>query len=390
MTSQEKRSTAIIATLMSLRMLGLFMLLPIFTLYGQSFSGATPTTLGLALGIYGFTQACLQIPFGALSDHFGRRTIIIVGLSFFALGSLVAAYSTTITSLIIGRALQGSGAIGSPCLAYLADVTRPEIRTRTMAATGGVIGMAFMIAIVIGPFLSEWTGGLKGIFFFTLILALIGIALAFAGLNKLNPTQTFTLNKNHIHAILKQKEMGWLNSGIFITHAVFTACFIPIPLLLTPLIQSNQLGVYYLCLMVLAFFAMLPLIIWSEKRKQGKRTLRSTLLLFGIVTLLMLITPLKLPYLLGFLLLFFTTFNALEALLPSLVSQLAPTSSKGLAMGVYSTCQFLGIFIGGTVGGWLYDHFHLQGIVGFSFFFSILGWIQGRKYTRSPVNKQNS
>ena len=390
MTPAEGRSTCVIATLMGLRMLGLFMVLPVFTLYGQTFSGATPATLGLALGIYGFTQATLQIPFGALSDRFGSRSIIILGLIGFALGSLVAALSTSIGGLIMGRALQGAGAIGSPCLAYLAHVTRPEVRTRTMALVGMFIGVSFMIAMVLGPMAAHWGNGLQGVFFFTFFLALLGIFLGWFTLSSPNNmTPVFTLNKTHITEVIKHPRLRWLNSGIFITHALFTACFIPIPLLLIPFISKSHLGLCYLGLMSFAFFAMLPVIIWAEKHKAGEQALKGALLLLGITPLLLLTTTHWLLGLLGVLWLFFAAFNALEALLPSLVSRQAPASSKGLTMGVYSTHQFLGIFVGGTLGGWLYGHYHLPGIVGLCLTFSGLWWLLELRSSKVDSNSSS-
>lgn len=387
MTPGEARSTCVVAILMGFRLLGLFMILPVFTLYGQSLAGATATTLGIALGIYGFTQACLQIPFGALSDRFGRRSIITLGLLGFALGSLVAALSTSITGLILGRALQGAGAIGSPCLAYLADVTRPQVRTRAMALVGMVIGVFFMMSMVLGPLAAHWSGGLQGIFLVTLLLGLLGACLGWFTLSS-STQPVFTLSRNHITAVLGHPALRRLNSGVFITHALFTACFIPIPLLLTALTSKSHLGAYYLALMGSAFCGMLPVIIWAEKHKQSYRILRGALLLLGVAPLFLMRTVHWLPGLLAVLWLFFGAFNALEALLPALVSRHAPAGSKGLTMGVYSTHQFLGIFVGGALGGWLYGHYDLAGIVGLCLTFSGLWWVAGFGSSKNDVMKE--
>lgn len=374
MTSKEASSIFTIGAIMGLRMLGLFMILPIFTLYGQTFPDSTPTLLGLALGIYGLTQAILQIPFGALSDIFGRRKLIVIGLCLFSIGSLIAALSTTLTQVIIGRALQGAGAIGSPCLAYLADVTRPEVRARSMALLGAIIGFFFIFAIGMGPLVAQWTGSLTNIFWITFGLALLGIVLAQSALSS-SPlfSKSFTLKYKDLIAILTKPNLRPLNNAVVVTHAIFTACFIPIPLLLTPLVGQTQLSFYYLLLIIGSFISILPLIIFAEKYNCSNKIVYGALFSLSISPIFLFFH--WLPGLLLTLFLFFGAFNLLEALLPALVSRRATTDGKGITMGIYTTHQFLGIFLGGTLGGWLYTHYQLEGIVVLASALGALWWL---------------
>ncbi len=366
MNSSEKRSTYALSLIFSFRMLGLFMILPVFTSYGEQLKFSTPTLIGLALGIYGLTQALLQIPFGLLSDKFGRKPMILCGLILFALGSVVAAYASTIHGVIVGRAIQGAGAVGSVIIALLADLTTEENRTKAMAMIGLTIGFAFTLAMILGPALSALIH-VTGLFWLTAALALLGIVVLYFMVPAPHHS-TVHLDAQAIPTlfgkILKDKELLRLDFGILSLHAILTASFIVVPLVLERYLQINitHQWVLYLPVLVLAFIAMLPMIIVAEKM----RKMRSMFLL-GIALIALSQLGLWLfhqqRFVMGLLLfVFFTAFTFLEASLPSLISKRAPAGSKGTAMGVYSSSQFLGIFIGGIAGGWIFAHFDLSAV----------------------------
>ncbi len=351
---------------MAFRMLGLFMILPVFSSYVHKLPGATPTLIGFALGIYGLTQACLQIPFGTLSDKIGRKPVITAGLVLFALGSVVAALSHSIGGIILGRALQGAGAVGSTVLALTADLTRDEHRNKAMAFIGLTIGLSFMIAMVLGPIINHWFG-LSGIFWLTAILSLCGILMLFTLVPhppKVVVDENVEPNPRRFGAVLKNSQLLRLDASIGLQHGIFTCIFIAIPILLTHDLQLNsdhQVWLY-LVVLVLAFFCMLPFVIIAEK----KRLMRPLFIIAVVIILLCLLMMLffadsAIVVSLG-LFLFFTAFTFLESCLPSWVSKIAPIRQKGSAMGIYSTCQFLGIFIGGTLGGISYAHFGIDGV----------------------------
>ncbi len=359
------------------------MLIPVFTLYAHDMTGANPMLIGIAFGIYGLTQACLQIPMGYLSDKMGRKPIITIGLVAFALGSLLGAFATSIWTLIAARALQGAGAIGSTLIALLADLTDDDKRTKSMAMLGMVIGLSFSIAMVLGPIFAHHFK-LAGIFWFIFALALLGIIL----LHTVVPTpqkEVFHADSQPNKALFKQTfsnpDLKRLNVGIFCQHAIFTAMFYAIPLILAT--KSFAHWVFYLPIIVCSFVLAVPLIIIAEK----KRKLRSVFL--GSVTALVFIQVL-LSFFHGifwlftlFLFIFFIAFNVLEASLPSLVTKQSPINSKGTAMGIYSTCQFLGIFVGGASSGFLYHHFDITAIF---IFCGILGlmWLTAASSMTEP------
>lgn len=365
MNPTERKSAISLALLMTFRMLGLFMILPVFSLYAHSLKNVTPHLIGLALGIYGLTQACLQIPFGMLSDKIGRKPVILIGLLIFAFGSAIAALSHSITGVIIGRALQGGGAVGSVIIALLADSTKDENRTKAMAIIGMTIGVAFALAMVLGPTLNTWIG-VRGIFWLTGILALIGIIVLFAAV----PTP----NNNAFHAdaepvpalfkkILTNGELLRLDIGIFIQHGILTATFIVIPLALTHYagVKEAHQWMVYLPVLVIAYILMVPFIIIAEKKRKIKPIFIGCIATIAISQVVLFFFHGAVFSFMLALLLFFTAFTLLEATLPSLVSKLAPAGSKGTAVGVYSTSQFLGIFAGGAFGGWI---FGVAGITG--------------------------
>ena len=355
----ENRAAMSLGLIMAFRMLGLFMILPIFSLYTHQLPGATPLMIGLALGIYGLTQGCLQIPFGAYSDHFGRKKVICVGLVLFIIGSLIAATSHHIGGIIVGRAIQGSGAIGSTTLALLSDLSRDERRSRAMAMIGLSIGLAFALAMVIGPMINAWWH-LSGIFYVTAAFGCISLTLLFTVVPA-EPAQIIPEKKSgNWRNILINGALGRLYQGIFSLHAILTALFIAVPIILHQHFASHTF-VVYLMVLTLSFVFMLPFIIIAEKKRLMKATLIGavTTLILCCLSLIILHNWVAIA---SILCLFFTSFTLLEACLPSLVSKISPIERKGMAMGVYSSAQFFGIFFGGSVGGWLFGHFGATGI----------------------------
>lgn len=363
MFKKEKSAVLSLAAIMAFRMLGLFMILPVFSVYAQHLPHATPFLIGLALGIYGLTQAALQIPFGILSDKIGRKPVMAIGLGLFALGSIFAALSHSITGVIIGRALQGTGAIGSTVLATVADLTRDENRSKAMAVLGLTIGFAFTAALIIGPLVHAGFG-LSGIFWFTALLAVVGLVLLTIAV----PTPPkFAVHQNlskRFSAVFKNTQLLRLNAGIFSLHAMLTALFISLPILFTHILQLTQTHqvLLYLVVLLVSFALMLPFIIIAEKQRKMKSIFLGAIsvILFSQVGLFLSHHHVALIAVL--LLFFFTAFTLLEASLPSLISKISPIRNKGAAMGVYSASQFLGIFVGGMVGGFLFGHFGVSSL----------------------------
>ena len=358
MIKSERKSTVFLALILSFRMLGLFMILPIFTLYAYKLTGTTPQLIGLALGIYGLTQACLQIPFGILSDKLGRKPVIFVGLTIFAFGSAIAALSHSIYGVIVGRAIQGGGAVGSVIIALLADLTKDEDRTKAMAILGITIGIAFALAIVLGPMLNGIIG-VPGIFWLTVILAFIGILLLIFAVP--TPAKTvFHYDTEPVPAlcksVLRNAELLRLDIGIFIQHGILSATFIVIPLVLQNAIDVKAIHQWliYLPIIVTAYLAVVPFIIIAEKKRKIKTIFIGSIFAIMVSQLMLWHQHTQITICIIALMLFFVAFIILEASLPSLVSKIAPAGSRGTAVGVYSTMQFLGIFVGGTFGGLIF------------------------------------
>jgi len=366
LTSLEKRATAGLVGVYGVRMLGLFLILPVFALYAQHLKGVTPTLIGVAIGIYGLTQAMLQIPLGMLSDRIGRKPVMLGGLAVFAIGSIVAAVSDSIHGVIIGRALQGSGAIAAATLALLADLTRDSIRARVMALVGMSIGLAFAIAMVAGPMLDDLIG-VDGIFWLTAVLA----GLAAVIVIKVIPTPATTRIRRDTETVwtdlgqvLVNPELLRLDLGIFALHLMLTASWVVIPVQLVEHLQfpSARHWELYLPVMVLSVVAMFPFVVYAEKYHKMKPVFVGAVAVLVIAEFLMSWEVVNLWGLAFALWVFFSAFNLLEATLPSLVAKTSPTQLKGTAMGVYSTSQFMGIFVGGSVGGWVYEHYGIAAV----------------------------
>ena len=347
MTQTERRAALSLAAIFSTRMLGLFMILPVFALYTEHLKGSTHALFGLAIGIYGLTQAILGIPFGMLSDKFGRKPIITLGLLIFAAGSVVAAMSHTIYGVILGRALQGAGAIAAAVMALAADLTREEHRLKAMATIGASIGLSFTVALVLGPILNHWMGGVPGIFWLTAVLALLAIAV----LHLWVPTPAAT----HVHhdaeavladfgPVLKNTQLLRLNFGVFALHLLLTSSFVVVPLALRDdaHLPTGQHWIVYLVVMLIALAVMVPFVIIAEKRRKMKQVFVAAISVLVLAELVFMAEYRHLAGLIAGLLLFFIAFNLLEATLPSLIAKMAPPDKKGTAMGVYSSSQFVG------------------------------------------------
>ncbi len=356
-----------IAAIFSFRMLGLFMLIPVFTIYAAQLQDSTPALMGLALGSYGLSQGLLQIPFGMLSDRFGRKPILTVGLLLFVCGSLLGAFTHSILGMIIARTLQGTGAIGSVLIALLADLTPDEQRTKAMAVIGVTIGMSFSLAMIISPAITSHFG-LAGIFYLTAILAMLGLAL----LHFVIPTPVkepfhpeSEVNPLLFKDVITNPHLLRLNASIFAQHLILTSTFFAIPMLLQKQLLQGHLSQqwhFYLPLIVISFLIMVPFIILAEKKRQVKKVFLWSIIITGLSQLILAVTYTSWLALCILMFAYFVAFNVLEATVPSLISKQASGKSKGTAMGVYSSCQFLGIFAGGALAGVIYQALGVGGI----------------------------
>ena len=366
MTATERRAAFSLAGIFSLRMLGLFMILPVFSVYGTQYQGFSPMTVGLAIGIYGLTQALFQIPFGLLSDRFGRKKVIVIGLLIFAFGSLVSALSLTMTGVIIGRALQGLGAISAVTLALTADLTREEQRTKAMAIIGVSIGMAFALAMILGPAITS-VAGMPGLFWATGALALGGIAVLLwyvpnpTGLQFHRDTEPVL---SQFSRILKDRQLLRLDFGILILHMIMTATFVALPQVLRDLgnIEATEHTRVYLLALPVSVLLMSPFVMYADRRNRVKHVFIAAIGLLALSQIAMATYDQALWMVVLSLTLYFTAFNILEASLPSLITRLAPPELKGTALGAYATAQNFGAFLGGVSGGWLMQEFGAFGV----------------------------
>ena len=388
MSRLELRAAFSLSSIYALRMLGMFMILPVFALYAaEHLQGSTPALAGLAIGAYGITQAVLQIPVGLLSDRIGRKPVMIGGLLLFALGSVVAAEAQTIHRVILGRALQGSGAIAAAIMALAADLTREEHRIKAMAMIGMSIGLSFAVAMVAGPILNKWVG-VPGIFWITAVLAVGGIALVVFVV----PTPAVTRMHSEAEAVpskfgrvLRNGDLLRLDFGILVLHMILTATFVVIPLVLRDEVDfaASRHWEVYLPVMVCSVLAMIPFIIQAERKGRVKPVMLGAIALLCLAELGLYGMPVTLVDVALLMFLFFIAFNLLEAMLPSLISRVAPLDCRGTAMGIYSSSQFLGAFLGGSLGGLIHGRFGVHGV----FLFTALGallWLLVAVSMQSP------
>lgn len=358
MTPAERRAGMSLAAIFALRMLGLFLILPVFTVFAKTLPGGDDLALvGFALGAYGLTQAVFQIPFGAASDRWGRKPLIVVGLLLFAVGSFVAAWAPDMTWIIVGRILQGAGAISAAVTALAADLTREEHRTKVMAMIGSSIGLVFALSLIGAPLLYGWIG-MGGLFVLTGILALAAIALLFKAVPHAPPLPPRHERPPMLH-VLCNPALAKLNFGIFALHVMQMSMFVVVP---HALVDHGGLALsahwqVYLPAVLVSFLVMVPAIIAAERRNRMRPVFLAAIVLLGIVQLGLWLAGNQLWQLALWLVLFFVAFNVLEATLPSLVSRVAPPAAKGAALGIYNTTQAAGLFIGGALGGTLASHF---------------------------------
>lgn len=355
MTATERRASVSLASIFALRMLGLFLVLPVFALEARRYPGGEdPMWLGLAMGIYGLTQAALQLPFGMASDRFGRKRVIVLGLLIFALGSFWAAAATDLMGLLVGRSLQGAGAVSAAVTALLADLTRDAVRTRAMAMVGGSMGLMFALSLVLSPLLTGWIG-LPGLFGLTGVLALWGVGVVVWSVPPA-PGPVAGEVRGRLRDVLTHADLMRLNVGVFVLHAVQLAMWVSVPALLVQAgLQTPQHWQVYLPAVSLSFL-FLGLIFAAERRGHLRKVFRLSIVLMVVVELGLLVQSAGSPslsWMAVLLWVFFCGFNALEATQPSLASRMAPLSMRGSAMGVYNTLQSLGFFVGGLGGGWL-------------------------------------
>ncbi|MGK2942429.1 MAG: MFS transporter [Immundisolibacter sp.] len=363
MNSSERRVTGTLSVIYILRMLGLFLLLPVLALYVEGLPGSTPLKVGLAVGMYGFTQALFGLPFGTLSDHFGRKQIITLGLGLFAAGSLLAAVAQSANGIIAGRALQGAGAVAAPIMALLADLLRPEQRTKGMAVIGISIGGSYLIALPLGPVLAAWLQ-VPGLFVLIAVLAAMMIAVLWLAVPTPVTTRPVGQSGQQFRAALTDPHLLRLDFSIMALHILMTATFVALPPLLRDGLNlaPSQHPWLYLPTVLLSIVAMVPLIVYAEKRHQLKSVFIAMIGLLAGGLLLLVEASHTLWAVAAGLVAFLTAFNVLEATLPSIMSRLAPIAGRGTAMGLYSTSQFLGAFIGGVGAGWLRGHYGAQGV----------------------------
>jgi MFS family permease len=357
MSPEERRAGASLASIFALRMLGLFLILPVFSVYAKTLPGGDNLALvGFALGAYGLTQAVFQIPYGIASDLWGRKQVIVVGLLIFALGSFVAAWAPDMTWIIIGRVLQGMGAISAAVTALAADLTREEHRTKVMAMIGSSIGLVFALSLVAAPLLYGWIG-MGGLFSLTGALALGAIILLLKAVPPAPPPHGH--EKLPLRRVVFDPDLLRLNLGIFVLHMVQMAMFVVLPHALVNYggLKPSAHWMVYLPAVLVSFAIMVPAIIAAERKDKMRPIFLAAIALLVVVQLGLLVLGENLWGLAGCLLLFFVAFNILEATLPSLVSRTAPPAAKGAALGVYNTTQALGLFTGGALGGYIAQHF---------------------------------
>jgi MFS family permease len=377
MSRQEVRASASLASIYALRMLGLFLILPVFSVYAQQLPGGDNAMLvGLAMGIYGLTQCFGQIPFGLASDKYGRKRIIVIGLILFAVGSLIAAVAQDLVWVIVGRAVQGMGAVSAAITALVADSTRDEHRTKAMAMVGASIGVTFAVSLVASPVLFQVVG-MHGIFILTGILSVIAIYVV---LYVVPDAPMVKATRVPLGEVFFRPELVRLNIGVFVLHMAQMTMFVIIP---GALVEYSGLTVsehwrIYLPVVLASFICMLPPVFAGEKKGRMKQVFIAAIALLALVQVgfwWVLSHPLMHWWVLVMLLFgFFLAFNILEASQPSLVSRLAPAQAKGAALGVYNTLQALGLFCGGVLGGWLQQYVGRAGTFIF-IFVSVMAWL---------------
>jgi len=390
LNSREKRAAVSLASVFAFRMLGLFMLMPVLAIYGQELNGFSPLWIGIAIGAYGLTQAVLQIPMGWLSDKIGRKKVIVGGLIVFALGSVIAAMAESMQMLTVGRALQGMGAIASALLAFAADLSRDEQRPKVMAVIGMSIGMSFAGAMLLGPMIAaSW--GVSGVFWLTSVLAIVGIFIVLflvpKAINKAPKGDTLATMAD-IKKLIKHPQLARLDVGILLLHLSLTTVFVALPgqLINDGLIADHHWHLY-IPVLLLAFILMVPIMIIAIRKEKEKQAFLGSIVLLMVSLLAMAIWVDSIIGLGICMLLYFVAFNFLEATMPALVSRLAPAGQKGSAMGVFSSSQFFGAFLGGILGGYVAQVMSAQAVFAAAALVGLIWLILAWKMQVPPKSK---
>ncbi len=388
MNSIERRVAVSLALIYATRMLGLFMILPVFALYAEELIHVTPFLIGVAIGIYGLTQAIFQIPFGVWSDRIGRKPVIIIGLAIFALGSIVAGVSDSIYGVIIGRAMQGLGAIAAAVMALAADLTREEQRTKVMAIIGASIGISFMAALVLGPVFNSWVG-VPGIFLITAVLASLGIILMLglpSAERGLKSTRTH-VDREMFKTVLGNAQLLRLDFGVFVLHLVVTAVFVVVPLILRDhyAIATDIHWQVYMVVLLIALLLIVPSVVFAEKLNMMKPFFLVAIILCGLGMLTMSLMLQNFMWFFIAMVVYFWGFNFLEACLPTLVSKISNPEIKGASMGVFSSSQFFGAFCGGAIAGLLAQEFSQTSVFLFAFLMFVV-WFLVAFSMQAPTN----
>ena len=387
MNPAELRASLALSTVFFLRMFGLFLILPVFVLYAETLPDGTPLLAGIALGCYGLTQALFQVPFGAASDRFGRKKVIVSGLILFGIGSITAAATDSIYIIIIGRIIQGAGAIASAIMALTADLTRETQRSKAMALIGASVGFAFMLSFLAGPVLNPFIG-VPGLFYLSAGLSVVAILIVvFAIPDPDSPVQGMS-RRYTFTDVLRYRQLYVFYAGIFLLHMILMANFVAVPLVLRDhvAIDAARHWEIYLPVLLLSALIMVPFLLLGERLNLVGLFFRGAVALmviaqFGLINWNDTITGIATT-----LTLFFIAFNYLEATLPALISRAAPPEQKGAALGIYSTSQFIGTFIGGVFGGYLYQ-FHGIDTVFLGCFIVSLIWLTGILVNKKlPIN----
>lgn len=389
MSPVERRAAFSIAGIFSTRMLGLFMIFPVFALFAEDeFAGVTGMQIGIAMGIYGLTQAFLQIPYGMLSDKYGRKPLIIAGMVVFMIGSIICAMAESMEMMILGRAIQGMGAVAAVLMASVGDLVTEQFRLRAMSIVGITIGLSFTLSLIAGPVLASWFG-VRGIFWVIAGLAIAGMLLvkfAMPNIEKQEFQREAQADPSQFREILKNKQLLRLDLGVFVLHAMLTAMFIVLPLSLRDNAGLDVLNhwIIYLPVMLLSFALMVPFIIQAESRGRMKHMFVGAVATITLVQLGFAGIENTFWSLFILLLIFFTAFNLLEASLPSLVVKLSPADKKGTASGIYSTSQFLGAAVGGVLGGYFYQYYGYNGVFIFT---AVIGaiWLIAAMTMENPL-----
>ncbi len=373
MNSQEIRATAYLSLIQALRLLGMFMILPVFALYARDLpGGATPAQIGWAIGLYGLVQALLQIPFGMASDRFGRKPVIVFGLVLFAIGSLIAGATHDIRWIMLGRAIQGTGAVSGAVSALLADVTRVQVRTQAMTLMGIGMGLSFIVALVLGPVFSGWIG-VDGIFRMTGVLALVAILPVLFAIPNL-PRNAASVGS--LRRVLFDPQLLRLDGGILLLHTMMTALFIAAPHAIedTLGLAGRSHWMVYLPVLLISIVPVFPLIRVIEKRGKARPAFIGAIVVLGVSLAAAAATHASTLGLYFALTMFFIGFNYLEGSLPSMISRQARPSEKGAALGIYSSSQFLGGFAGAKLGGLAFGHWGVTGTFAVAAVMSLL-WL---------------